>query len=236
MKKILTGIVASALVVSFVIPFSAFAHTTYNQSVSVSNIKKDSVTRTSVSVVSPNGGEKVYAGEKLSLNATAYSTSDTLLAFYLVKNKNKKDKILLTEIKVPAGKNLQKFETVVVVPKETKKGKYHVMAVLQNSKASDVSDKKISVLKYRGASEPTRPTPIPNPGKYNADINFDGKVNVTDLLAVINAWGSCPVVSIADNVRDDSALRIKNPCPADINSDGFVNKTDLDLVIANWHR
>lgn len=231
MKKILTGFVVAALVVSFVIPFSASAHSTYNPHVSITNAVK---AKTSVQVVSPNGSEKVYAGEKLVLNATAYSSTDTSMAFYLVKNKNKKT--LLTEVKVPAGKNLQKFETVVVVPKETKKGKYHIMAVLQNGK-SDMSDKKISVLKYRGASEPTRPSPTPNPGKYDADINNDGLVNVTDLLAVINAWGKCPAVSVADNVRvDTTASRIKNPCRADVNFDLVVDRDDIHIVIANWSK
>ncbi len=53
------------------------------------------------------------------------------------------------------------------------------------------------------------------------DVNDDGVVNVTDLLAVIGAWGNCP-----------------HPCPADVapfpNGDGMVNVTDLLLVISNW--
>ena len=31
----------------------------------------------------------------------------------------------------------------------------------------------------------------PNPG-HVADINGDGQVNVTDLLALLAAWGACP--------------------------------------------
>ncbi len=49
-----------------------------------------------------------------------------------------------------------------------------------------------------------------------ADINGDGNVNVTDLLAVIGAWGACP------------------GCPADINGDDVVNVTDLLAVIGAW--
>ncbi len=45
----------------------------------------------------------------------------------------------------------------------------------------------------------------------------DGQVNVTDLLAVIGAWGPCSA-----------------PCPPDINSDGQVNVTDLLTVIGAW--
>jgi hypothetical protein len=48
------------------------------------------------------------------------------------------------------------------------------------------------------------------------DTNNDNAVNVTDLLAVIGAWGTCA------------------GCPADINDDGFVNVTDLLAVIGAW--
>ncbi len=55
-----------------------------------------------------------------------------------------------------------------------------------------------------------------------ADTNGDGQVNVTDLLAVIGAWGTCPA-----------------PCPpstcvADINGDCNINVTDLLAVIGAW--
>jgi len=49
------------------------------------------------------------------------------------------------------------------------------------------------------------------------DINGDGYVNVTDLLAVIAAWGiDC------------------DGCPEDVNNDANVNVTDLLIVIGNW--
>jgi len=44
----------------------------------------------------------------------------------------------------------------------------------------------------------------------------DGTVNVSDLLAVINAWGSC------------------SGCAADTNHDGAVNVSDLLAVINGW--
>ena len=57
-----------------------------------------------------------------------------------------------------------------------------------------------------------------------ADINCDGAINVVDLLAVINAWGSCPAPPAT--------------CPADIaplpDGDGNVNVLDLLMVINNW--
>jgi hypothetical protein len=49
-----------------------------------------------------------------------------------------------------------------------------------------------------------------------ADTNGDSNVNVTDLLAVIGAWGACA------------------GCPADTNNDGQVNVTDLLAVIGAW--
>jgi len=52
-----------------------------------------------------------------------------------------------------------------------------------------------------------------------ADINCDGVVDVTDLLAVIAAWGDCPA---------DAA------CPEDTDGDGVVDVTDLLAVIAAW--
>ena len=52
-----------------------------------------------------------------------------------------------------------------------------------------------------------------------ADITGTGEVNVNDLLAVINAWGSC--VS-------------GQPCNADLNLDGSISVSDLLAVIDNW--
>ncbi len=54
------------------------------------------------------------------------------------------------------------------------------------------------------------------------DINGDGIVNVTDLLAVIGAWGPCPSCP-------------PTPCAADIaGNDCIVNVSDLLMVIGNW--
>ena len=51
--------------------------------------------------------------------------------------------------------------------------------------------------------------------RCDADVSGDGEVNVTDLLAVIDQWGST-----------DS--------DADISGDGIVNVTDLLEVVGNW--
>lgn len=53
-----------------------------------------------------------------------------------------------------------------------------------------------------------------------ADTNNDGMVNVTDLLDVINGWGTCP--------------REPQPCAADVTLDGLINVNDLLAVINAW--
>ena len=48
------------------------------------------------------------------------------------------------------------------------------------------------------------------------DVNGDGMIGVSDILAVIDSWGVC------------------DGCAADINQDGIVNVSDLLLVVGNW--
>ncbi|MCI0676992.1 MAG: dockerin type I domain-containing protein [Phycisphaerales bacterium] len=52
------------------------------------------------------------------------------------------------------------------------------------------------------------------------DVNGDGVVNITDLLAVIAGWGACPTPP--------------DPCPGDVDNDGDVDIADLLSVISNW--
>jgi len=55
-----------------------------------------------------------------------------------------------------------------------------------------------------------------NPNNCPADINGDGVVSVSDILILIEQWGSC------------------NGCTGDINSDGTVDITDLLEIVAAW--
>ena len=48
------------------------------------------------------------------------------------------------------------------------------------------------------------------------DVNGDGEVSVSDLLTVIDSWGTC------------------GGCSADINEDGNVNVTDLLIIVDAW--
>ena len=55
-----------------------------------------------------------------------------------------------------------------------------------------------------------------------ADLNHDCRVDVHDLLMLLNAWSS--------QVR----VRSQNSPPADINEDGVVDVSDLLILLANW--
>ena len=49
-----------------------------------------------------------------------------------------------------------------------------------------------------------------------SDINGDNLINVSDLLAIVSAWGTC------------------EGCLEDVNLDSSVNVSDLLMVIENW--
>ncbi|MHC4416623.1 MAG: right-handed parallel beta-helix repeat-containing protein [Planctomycetota bacterium] len=51
------------------------------------------------------------------------------------------------------------------------------------------------------------------------DIDGDGVVGILDLLALLAAWGDCPVQA---------------DCPADLDGDGTVGILDLLILLANW--
>jgi hypothetical protein len=49
------------------------------------------------------------------------------------------------------------------------------------------------------------------------DVNGDGNVDVSDVLALVSAWGPC------------------SGCPEDLNQNGMVDVTDLLIVLGNWN-
>lgn len=60
---------------------------------------------------------------------------------------------------------------------------------------------------------------LPGPLPKKGDINADGVVDASDLLALLSAWGMC------DNL---------NTCNADLNGDGIVDVSDLLLLLSSW--
>ncbi len=78
----------------------------------------------------------------------------------------------------------------------------------------------LDTVEYRSETNDTNSNGIPDScesAPCPADFNSDTNVNVTDLLALLAAWGTC-----------------LPPCPPDINSDGFVNVTDLLALLGAW--
>jgi len=65
-------------------------------------------------------------------------------------------------------------------------------------------------------SDAARPMPVGAPITCVGDLNGDGVVNVSDLLALLGAWGPNPGHA------------------ADINGDGVVNVSDLLILLGAW--
>ncbi|MCZ6835344.1 MAG: dockerin type I domain-containing protein, partial [Planctomycetota bacterium] len=64
--------------------------------------------------------------------------------------------------------------------------------------------------------EPTRVRLIVVDEIIPGDVNYNGTVDVTDLLKLLEAWGSCP------------------GCNEDVNGDGVVSVLDLLTLLASW--
>lgn len=62
-------------------------------------------------------------------------------------------------------------------------------------------------------------TGCPNPCGELGDVNCDGVVDVSDLLILLGAWGTC-----GD----------PNNCPADLDGNGEVDVSDLLILLGNW--
>jgi hypothetical protein len=82
--------------------------------------------------------------------------------------------------------------------------------------ALDVSDGGLVVAEVYAANGLNISLVLAPVPRLLGDANCDGRVNVNDLLKVINHWGACSY------------------CDADLNLDGVVNAHDLLLVILNW--
>ena len=77
------------------------------------------------------------------------------------------------------------------------------------------------------------------------DLDGDGMVGITDFLALLGAWGPCPlncpadldgsdVVGIADMLALLAAWGPNPGHPADLDGDGFVGITDFLALLGAW--
>ena len=60
------------------------------------------------------------------------------------------------------------------------------------------------------------------------DVNVDGAVNVTDLLALLASWGACPLPCATGQVNDPDT------CPTDLTRSCGVNISDLLNLLSAW--
>ncbi len=58
------------------------------------------------------------------------------------------------------------------------------------------------------------------PDECDPDIDGDGVVSITDMMALLAAWGDCP--------------QPPAPCPADLDGDGTVGIVDFLILLASW--
>ncbi len=70
---------------------------------------------------------------------------------------------------------------------------------------------------YNGQLTTTCTQQRPAQSQVPGDVDGDGQVNITDLLALLSDWGPCPA-----------------SCPADLNGDSLVNVEDLLILLGNW--
>jgi hypothetical protein len=81
----------------------------------------------------------------------------------------------------------------------------------------------ITVIATDNANNHTTSTPVTvtvsgGSGNKKGDVNGDGKVNITDLSALLRNWG----------------VAAPAPPAADVNGDGKVDIKDLSMLLANW--
>ncbi len=69
-------------------------------------------------------------------------------------------------------------------------------------------------------SNPADPASTPD-NVVPGDLDGDGVVGITDFLALLAAWGSCPAPCPPS-------------CPADLDGDCTVGITDFLTLLANW--
>jgi hypothetical protein len=112
-----------------------------------------------------------------------------------------------------AAQGLYTFEldkVAGVLPRERVRARFSFLYVKDEGAAWNTA----KILQHHSSVEP-------EVAVCAADVDANGVVGVTDLLAVIGAWGNCPAALMAC-------------CPSDITGDRNINANDLLQVIAKW--
>ena len=156
-----------------------------------------------VFLMAPTGNDELEVGSTAEIRWQITIAHDTLNWDLYYSTTNQKGPWEPIVIDLPLGDNTQNsihtYDWVVPdMPSDT----VWVRVVMDNPSGDydDTNDLPFSIVA---------------PAACEGDINEDSDVNVTDLLAVINAWG-------------------QQKSPADVNGDGIVNVSDVLAIVANW--
>jgi subtilisin family serine protease len=177
--------------------------TTVARNVTLSNANPDT-TKPTVNVTSPAEGATV-SGANLQINVTASDANGVAKVQYLQNNA-----VVSSDYEPPY--------TFTADMSTTSDGPYQFTV-----RAFDVNNNQTDVIRNVTVRNTTTPPPNPpnppnpNPNPKPADINNDGKVNITDLSILLSNWN-------------------ENTASADLNSSGKVDLTDLSILLTKWTR
>lgn len=147
--------------------------------------------------------DPVDPGQTLTLSGFAIPNSSVT-----IENQNEKSTASRKQYTTTSGSN--GAWSVQVDTNGFSAGTYKVRA--RSSQASGGIETNFSGYTFYGVGEESD-------GPLNADLNTDGRVNLTDFSILLFWWGGD---------GDDS-----DP-PADINGDGTVSLTDFSILLFNW--
>ena len=156
-----------------------------------------------VFLMAPTGNDELEVGSTYEITWQITIPHDTENWDLYYSNTSQNGKWIPIAIDLPLGDNSQNsihtYDWVVPdMPSDT----VWVRVVMDNTGGDydDTNDLPFSIVA---------------PAACVGDINDDGDVGVTDLLAVIDAWG-------------------QQKSDADVNGDGIVNVSDVLAIVGNW--
>jgi hypothetical protein len=66
--------------------------------------------------------------------------------------------------------------------------------------------------------------------KPATDVTGEGAIDLNDVLAVLQQWGTCPELSQVA----DAGLSAQMSCRGDLDGNGHIDACDLAMIIAQW--